>query len=98
MKFTIDGKTTLRDIIIEKDPALLGKLNPRRITGSDAVSYGIFIKWVSWPVFVETLVGDEVDVVVEWLPLQILDTVTMDIAKLQRVWFDWTWEVLISFL
>jgi len=47
MKFTIDGKTTLRDMIIEKDPALLEKLNPRRITGSDAVSYGIFIKWVS---------------------------------------------------
>jgi hypothetical protein len=49
-------------------------------------------------VFVETLVGDEIDVVAEWLPIHDLETVTMDIAKLQRVWFDWAWEVLISFL
>jgi hypothetical protein len=52
-------------LIIEKDVNLLEKLNPRRITGSDAVSYGIFIKWNSGTVFVETLVGDEIDVVAE---------------------------------
>ena len=98
MKFTIDWKKTLRELIIEKDVNLLEKLNPRRITGSDAVSYGIFIKWNSGTVFVETLVGDEIDVVAEWLPIHDLETVTMDIAKLQRVWFDWAWEVLISFL
>lgn len=86
MKFTINWLTTLRELIIAKDPNLLEKLNPRRITGSDAVSYGILVHYVSWSVFVETLVWEDVSVVYEWLPIHDLKTLSMDIAKLQRIW------------
>lgn len=98
MKFTINWLTTLRELIIDKDETLLDKLNPRRITGSDAISYWIIIHHLSWDVFVETLVWEDVSVTDEWLPIHDLKTLSMDIAKLQRIWFDWTGEILVSFL
>lgn len=98
MKFTINWLTTLRELIIDKDAILLEKLNPRRITGSDAVSYGIIIHHISGTIFLETLVWEDVSVIDEWLPIHDLKTLSMDIAKLQRIWFDWSGEVLISFL
>ncbi len=94
MRLVVNWPTNLRELIISKDNTLLEKLNPRRITWSDAVSYGIIVHYVSGEIFVDTLIWNAY----EWLPIHDLKTISMDIQQLQRVYFDWDGIILVSFL
>lgn len=92
MLASITWPQTLREIIESKNPSIINDLNKKRITGNTGASYWVLIVYSTGTVFVESIVGDVLDVVSEWIPIHTVKTLSIDIRNLDRLYFNWNWQ------